>query len=194
MAYAIELPNGMYLIVMDPQPIFPEDAARAFWDGQPRKPDGRFTFGKMQCFVLRSLPQGWFGEGRGTGVRATDAFQDLRHVELQHKKIPGDVYFFKKGVKHTLGTHDTVPLEKLMRSPGIITAVFPNAVCKEQEVKPDKSHYADRAWNLHMSIKLDGVSTRMDIVVLHHTKLKRNVIYDITLRTRKRVKKKKAQE
>ena len=70
MAYAIDLPDGMCLIILDPQPIFPEDGAVAFWDGQPRTPNGRFTYGKMPGFTLRSLPRGWFGENRGTGVRA----------------------------------------------------------------------------------------------------------------------------
>ena len=46
MAYAIELPDGTWLLVLDPQPIFQKSVWRAFWDGQPRTSDGRFTYGK----------------------------------------------------------------------------------------------------------------------------------------------------
>lgn len=35
-----------FLAILDPMPLFPEDGAVVFYDGQPRDERGRFTFGK----------------------------------------------------------------------------------------------------------------------------------------------------
>ena len=87
-------------------------------------------------------------------------------------------------MKHSLGTNANIDLEKFMLAPSIISSVFHKAACKEIKVHREKASYADRAWYVHMDLKLNGNSTRMDIIVLHHTELKLNVIYDVKLHSK----------
>jgi len=131
----------------------------------------------MPSYTIKIQP-GWHITGVGSKGRAKEIAKILGNTKLTHKDIPGEVYFYMKGLKHIVGTHDCLEIELLIRSPDILKKVFSQGRCKEEPVHDDKP-YADRCWHVKRTCKINSRTCRFDFVVLHHTELKRNVLYDI---------------
>lgn len=179
MAYVIDLPDGTSLLIMDPQPLFPE-LEKAFWDGQPRTPDGRFTFGKMPSYIIVKKLDWHFTE-IDSKKRAREIRGILGETKLTHKDLPGTVGFYVGGLRHVVSTYDSYELELLMRSPEIMREVFAGGKCKEEPVHQEKEHFSDRCWHVKRMSKINGHTCRIEFVILHHKDLMRNVLYDVDL-------------
>ncbi|MBR4674823.1 MAG: DUF935 family protein [Victivallales bacterium] len=153
------------------------DGAEAFWDGQPRKPNGQFTFGKMPSYTIVKQP-GWHFKGVKTNEKVKEIKGILGDTKLANKDIPGNVGFYTAGVKHIVGYGDTSEIEHIIRSPKILQEIFSQGKCAEEPVHDDKP-YADRCWHVKRTCKINGITSRFEFVVLHHLDIGGNVLYDI---------------
>jgi hypothetical protein len=133
----------------------------------------------MPVVSVPPLPSGWMS--LKTNVRTKSVKEAMDGQVFGHKTIPNPIYPYARGVKHTLGTKSTAALERLMRSPGDLSAMLSRGDCKPDTVKADKKHYADKAWHIKQRLVIDGVPYRLDAVVLHHIPMGKNILYDVTL-------------
>ena len=173
-----------FLAMMDPAPLFPEDGAVVFYDGQPRDENGRFTFGRMPNYSLVLESSAWKIDGFKTNERVKNIMGILDGVKLKHDRITGNtVSFYPKGIKHTIGTYRTKTLERFMRSPVLMAEVFRRGDCREEPVHKDKRSYADKCWHVKASVHFNRQrSSRIEFVVIHHIHLGKNVLYDVRIK------------
>ena len=160
----------------------PAGAARLY-DGQPRLKDGRFTYGKMPHYTMAHDSPGWKIDGYGTNLRAKNILEVLSGLKLGNPRIPGGVDIYPKGIKHTVGTYRTRTLERLMRSPEVLSEVFGRGDCREEKAHAEKLCYADRCWHIRASVRFNRqTASHIEFVVLHHVQMGRNVLYDVTVK------------
>lgn len=168
------------LVILDPVPlVFPE----AFYDGQPRTKDGRFSFGKMRSFSLALNSSRWNIWEKNTNKRVKNIRDCLGGTKLAHERIKDEVAFYTKGLKHIIGTSGSMLLERLARTPEVLKEVFRIGDCREEPVHEGKTKWADKCWHVRIAAKFNGGKTsRVEFVVLHHTEMKANVLYDIHIK------------
>ena len=105
MAIQIDLPGGGYLLVLDPMPLFPGEGL-PLYEGQPRRADGRFDFGKMAGDILSISYAGGCPPNLVSGIY-DDALKYVREklcgLRPRHPDA-GDFIFPVSGLRHALRT------------------------------------------------------------------------------------------
>ena len=149
----------------------------AFYDGQPRKADGRFDYGKMASVSTASLPEGW--RGLKLGGKVQYALTQHEGVDFKNKAV-GEIIVTSAGMRHSMKMYSGPMKEALLCDSKALGEVLRNG---KVELLPNTKPHVGATFGIAAKVKIDGKVRGVQFIVhrlkgpgpqacqLHHVRL-----------------------